>query len=131
MRRTRFSLRTMLLAVVVFAVVAVMVRIGWNRIDPPQIRHLRQNGLPPLHYTMVDGDVRFLYFSSRAEFSDLSPLANLKKLEVLYLNHADVKDLTPLHEIDNLRVVGLKGPQVTDEQVRRLQESFPGCEIRR
>jgi len=87
---------------------------------------------------------------SDTQVSDLSPLAELTNLERLYLRNTQVSDLSPLAELENLEVLGLTGTQVSDlsplaelesleylylptqvsdEQVQKLRQALPNCEI--
>ncbi len=48
------------------------------------------------------------------QVSDLTPLAELKNLEFLHFNRTPVTDLTPLAELTNLEVLSLSGTKVRD-----------------
>ena len=63
------------------------------------------------------------------QVSDLSPLAELKNLKVLWLKHTQVSDLTPLAELKNLEWLNLRSTQVSGEQLQKLQQALPNCEI--
>jgi len=54
-------------------------------------------------------------------------------LDVAYvdLSNTQVGDLSPLAELENLEVLYLENTPVSDEQVRRLQKALPGCDIER
>lgn len=67
-----------------------------------------------LHYTQV---------------SDLSPLANLSDLETLSLIHTPVTDVSPLLTLTNLRLLWLDETAVTEEDIAKLKETLPNCEI--
>ncbi len=63
--------------------------------------------------------------------TDLAPLANLTKLEMLNLRGAKLTDLTPLAHLQKLETLSLDGAIVTDEQVERLRQALPNCKISR
>ena len=58
-------------------------------------------------------NVRRIYLPN-TQVSDLSPLAELKKLESLVLNNTQVSDLSPLAELKNLKKLRLRNTQVSD-----------------
>ncbi|MCK4873873.1 MAG: leucine-rich repeat domain-containing protein [Phycisphaerales bacterium] len=49
-----------------------------------------------------------------AQITDVTPLAQLTKLEWLNLNGTQVADVTPLAQLTNLRTLGLDGTEVSD-----------------
>ena len=65
------------------------------------------------------------------QVSDLSPLVELKGLKWLYLDNTSVSDLSPLAELKNLRELALYNTPVSDEQVQKLRQALPQCEINR
>jgi len=67
---------------------------------------------------------------SNTQVSDLSPLTGLKYIKVLELQYSQVSDLSPLAELKNLKLLRLHNTQVSDEQVQKLRQVLPNCEIR-
>ena len=63
------------------------------------------------------------------QIADLSPLAELKNLEVLDLSGTRVTDVSPLAELKSLILLALPGTKVTDQQVNALQQALPNCII--
>ena len=61
--------------------------------------------------------------------TDLSPLAGLKNLDLLYLRNTQVSDLSPLAELKNLKWLLLGNMSVSDEDVQELRQALPNCEI--
>jgi hypothetical protein len=62
--------------------------------------------------------------------SDVTPLAGLTNLQELRLSSTQVSDLTPLAGLTNLQVLRLDGTPVSEEEVTRLRQALPKCEIR-
>ena len=60
---------------------------------------------------------------------DLTALVNLKRLRSLFLTDTPVSDLTPLANLKSLQVLDLKNTQVSKEQITKLQQALPNCEI--
>ena len=73
-------------------------------------------------------NLEFLYLND-TKVSDLSLLAELKNLTHLWLGNTQVSDLSPLAELKNLEFLYLNGLQVSDEQVQELRQALPHCEI--
>jgi hypothetical protein len=63
------------------------------------------------------------------QMSDLSPLAEMKHLKVLFIFHTQVSDLSPLAELKNLERLKLFNTQVSEEQVQELRQALPNCNI--
>jgi len=63
------------------------------------------------------------------QVSDPSPLAELKSLELLYLADTQVSDLSPLAELKNLTELYLNNTNVSNDQVEKLRQALPNCEI--
>jgi len=61
--------------------------------------------------------------------SDLSPLAELENLETLWIFNTQVHDLSPLAESKNLKVLWLDSTHVSEEQAEKLQQALPDCWI--
>ena len=59
-------------------------------------------------------NLEMLYLSWRKKVSDVSPLANLPKLERLYLEHTQVSDISPLANLPNLKELELNNTKVSD-----------------
>ena len=59
-------------------------------------------------------NLEMLYLSWRKKVSDVSPLANLPKLERLYLEHTQVSDISPLANLPNLEKLELNNTKVSD-----------------
>ena len=65
-------------------------------------------------------------------FSDLTPLTKLTKLKDLNIKNTKVKDISPLFEMTWLERLWLGTgwmKNVPEEQVKRLHEALPDCEI--
>ena len=74
-------------------------------------------------------NLKWLYLIN-TQVSDLSPLAELKNLKVLHLiNNTQVSDLSSLAELKNLLQLDLRNTLVSDEQLQRLQQALPNCDI--
>jgi Leucine-rich repeat (LRR) protein len=72
------------------------------------------------------------YFNlGNTKVSDLSPLADMKKLVRLYLDQTEVSDLSPLAGMKYLRGLSLEGTEVSEEQIEQLQLALPKCKISR
>ena len=65
------------------------------------------------------------------QVSDLTPLANLKNLNVLYLSRTPVHDLTPLANLKSLQWLDLDNTQASKEQITTLQQALPNCTVGR
>jgi Leucine-rich repeat (LRR) protein len=63
------------------------------------------------------------------QVSDLSPLAEWKNLEMLWLWDTQVSDLSPLSELKKLKSLNLRNTQVSEEQVEKLRLALPNCKI--
>ena len=145
-RWLRFSLRTLLIVVTVLSV--PLGWIGWKRGQGRSVR------ATITWVEEMEGEVSFLsrvvgsdemwwevstgrlfgervgsVFLSNTQVSDLSPLAELKNLERLWLHNTQVSNLSPLAGVKNLEELWLKNTQVSDEQVQKLKQALPNCEI--
>jgi hypothetical protein len=72
--------------------------------------------------------LRGLYLGG-TRVSDLSPLAGLTSLEYLDISQTQVTDLSPLMNLPNLKEVGVNGTPVSDENVAKLRQALPNCNI--
>ncbi len=101
------------------------------------------SGMPKLKYLILADN----------EISDITPLESLKELEYLELFMNDITDLTPLTKLPNLIDLNLcqmrldditplyemkqlrrlwisrRKPEFTDEELKKLAEALPDCEI--
>ena len=66
---------------------------------------------------------------SNSQVTDVSLLAELRNLEVLFLSNTQVADVTSLAELKNLDWLDLSDTQVTDEQINDLKRALPNCKI--
>lgn len=88
-----------------------------------------------------------------AQVSDLSPLSGLNKLRWLKLEHIRINELfslkalldletlvlsdcqfsnlSPLSELESLRFLHFEGVDVTDQQLKSLNETLPNCRVTR
>ena len=67
---------------------------------------------------------------SHNSLRDLSPLGSCTGLEELDLSYNQIDYLVYLYQCVNLRWVNLTGnPEITADQIRRLQEALPSCQI--
>jgi len=61
--------------------------------------------------------------------SDISPLGNLTNLTWLSLYGNDINDISPLSGLTNLAVLYLESDGITNEDIMKLHEWLPECEI--
>jgi Leucine-rich repeat (LRR) protein len=61
--------------------------------------------------------------------SDVSPLAGLEGLTILGLSNTSVTDVSPLMGLEHLKILKLTNTQVSKDDVDRLQQALPDCEI--
>ncbi len=73
-------------------------------------------------------DVTFVDLTG-TQVSDLTSLARLKKLDLLNLSNTPVKNLTPLAGSKNLRLLYLLNTPVSEDQVKKLRQALPKCQI--
>ena len=59
------------------------------------------------------------------QITDISPLAGLKNLTVLWLDENQITDVSPLAGLSKLTVLGLSGNQIADDQKHMLREALP------
>lgn len=60
---------------------------------------------------------------------DLTPLATLNALEELDLPYTAATNLSPLTGLEKLTWLTLEGARVSDEEVVKLEEALPQCEV--
>ncbi len=143
----RFSMRTLLIVVTVLS-----VPLGWVGWRLGQVRReratiiwtVKMGGKVSFHSRIAIAKrswwekttdkwfgerVRSVNLSN-TQVSDLSPLAELKNLERLWVQRTQVSNLSPLSELKNLEMLCLQTKQVSDEQVQELMQTLPNCEIR-
>ncbi len=53
----------------------------------------------------------------------------MERLEHLFLSNTQVSDISPLAGMKNLRRLNLSGTQVPAEDVERLRQALPDCQI--
>lgn len=128
----RFRLRTMLVMVTLLtaplgwvgleldqrrkekSTIAWVVEKG-GEADPPNMKRDNKTSWEKTKDKWFGGQVSVVVFFDGTKVNDLSPLAELKNLELLLLNKGDhVTDLTPLEELKNLRWLKLQGIQDCD-----------------
>lgn len=63
------------------------------------------------------------------DITDLSPLANCTELIDLHIGKCNVSDITPLLGLTKLERLWLGGNPISDEDLVRLQEALPNCQI--
>lgn len=63
--------------------------------------------------------------------TDLSRMADLPDLQVLYLRKTGITNLSPISKLTHLQMMDLRNTCVDDEEVARLQEALPNCEVER
>ena len=63
--------------------------------------------------------------------NDVKPLAGLTQLRILSLGFTQVSDVSPLTKLSNLKELHLNNTQVSEEQVKELQQTLPKCVIRK
>ncbi len=142
----RFRLRTLLVIVTVLSV--SLGWVGWEldqrRREKVVVAWIEQMGgeVYFLNYFPVDKRIwwkktKGKWFGERvrivdlyaSEVIDLSPLAELKNVEMLELSNTTVTDLSPLAELKNLKEVYLRFTQVSEEHLEELRLALPYCEI--
>lgn len=63
------------------------------------------------------------------EITDLSPLVNCTELIDLHIGKCNVSDITPLLSLTKLERLWLGGNPISEEDLARLQEALPNCQI--
>jgi len=63
------------------------------------------------------------------DISDISALSSLKSLRTLYLDNNKVEDYTPLYSLNKLTTLSIKGMDITESQLKELQEALPKCRV--
>ncbi len=61
--------------------------------------------------------------------SDLSPLADLSNLRTLYLDKNPITDFSPLYGLGRLTLLSIKEIEITQSQLKDLEEALPLCGI--
>jgi hypothetical protein len=115
--RFQFTLRTLLLGVLVASAASSWLGIRVRRVGPQKAALAKFDSFKPT-VTWMNGDVRLLSFplSPMPGDDDLEPLEALTGLRYLTLNHANVTDAGMVH-LGNLRKlehVLLSGTRITD-----------------
>ena len=66
---------------------------------------------------------------SRNQIKDVTPLAGLTKLELLWLHDNQITDLSPLAGLTKLIRLNLDGNPIPDDQKAMLKKALPNCKI--
>ncbi|MDA1049384.1 MAG: leucine-rich repeat domain-containing protein [Planctomycetota bacterium] len=143
-RWLRFSLRTLLIVFTVLG--AVLGWVGWELeqvrkekkaiawVSAAQGVYVSRSGesglFSVLKYRLFGGRVYYVHLKN-TQVSDLSTLAELKKLESLRLSYTSVTDLSPLAELKNLESLHLDGTLVTDLSPLAALENLSDLDLRR
>lgn len=61
--------------------------------------------------------------------TDLTPLSGLKALRTLYLDNNKIKDFSPLYRLGKLTTLSIKGMDITEKQLKEIQDALPSCRI--
>jgi len=77
------------------------------------------------------GDRILLISGGTVDIRDITVLAELSRIQWLDLHGTQVTDLTPVAGLTSLKVLYLSDTQFSDEQVRSLKNSLPQCNIQR
>jgi len=87
---------------------------------------------------LYDKDIQALATQTDLEYlelfknyiTDISVLSNLTNLKDLNIGYCQITDLSPLYELTSLERVWLMGNwKLEDEEVERLREHLPDCEV--
>jgi hypothetical protein len=142
-RWLRFGPRTLLFVFTILG--AVLGWVGWEleqeRKEKDAIAWIRAAGgayvpfkseslFSVLRYGLLGGRVYYVHLKNR-QVHDLSPLADLKKLETLRLSYTPVSDLSPLAELENLKSLHLDGTLVTDLSPLANLKNLSDLDLRR
>ena len=60
---------------------------------------------------------------------DISPLGDMQQLDFLNIQRTNIDDISPLHGLDALKAVVLWYTSVSEQAIKGLEESLPGCVI--
>ena len=138
-KRFRFGLKTLLVAVVVFSLLAFACSLAVRHYlqTGQQNRELNSlGGVPELgnwgEIIGVDFDPQFAMDQERIlNDGDLEKLAGITTIQWLNLRDENVSDvgLLYLHELPNLKLVYLEGTSVTMDGIERLRNALPDCAV--
>ena len=74
-------------------------------------------------------DLTRLWLDRTPEVYDLSPLADLDKLEYLFIAYMPTRDVSPLMNLKSLKELVLYTPNVNRQQIERLRLALPSCNV--
>lgn len=61
--------------------------------------------------------------------TDISPLSGLTSLRTLYLDNNKITDFTPLYKLAQLTTLSIRGMDITEKQLKEIQDKLPDCRI--
>jgi len=98
--------------------------------DLPKLKVLivADNDLTDISPLANQTDLQYLELINN-EITDLSPLANCTELIDLHIGKCNVSDITPLLGLTKLERLWLGGNPISEEDIARLQEALPNCQI--
>ena len=86
--------------------------------------------LTPLVQSLKDLTQLTELYLAENQISDVTPLKDLTQLTVLELSCNQISDVTPLKDLTQLILLWLyDNNQISQPDIKHLQEALPGCEI--
>jgi internalin A len=61
--------------------------------------------------------------------TDISALSGLSSLRTLYLDNNKITDFKPLYGLSNLTTLSIKGMDITEKQLKEIQDALPDCRV--
>ncbi len=132
-RFTRISLRTLLILITVFAV-WLAVQVNRAKRQREAVAWVKANGGEVVYDWQSDEGQLVFNFNEGVHpapqwLRGLVGDEYFQTVDFVGLSSTQVTDLTPLENLTKLELLALSFTPVTDAQIEQLQEALPNCEI--
>lgn len=101
---------------------------GLAKLSKLQSVTLSQNGITDVSALSGLKNLQVLDLSDNS-VTDITPLSGLTSLRTLYLDNNKIEDFTPLYKLTSLTTLSIKGMDITEKQLKEIQDALPDCRV--
>lgn len=94
-----------------------------------EILHLSNNQVEDITPLKELLGLKELYLDGNKKLLDIIALKDLEQLQILILSNTGISDITSLHNLNNLLLLDISNTKVSTEDVEKIKEKLPNCQI--